>query len=123
MLRHPNSVRPRFQVEDFDGVVKHRTVSKSPGRPFEFKTVKEEDGWMVYFPAGHSLRIRKESEMIRLGFMDAPDLVDTNTGEIVPQVEMPSLKDEVRRKSAPSRSKAAKRQQLGQTQTAQVEAS
>ena len=43
-------------------------------------------GWMIYFPAGHSLHIASEEEMKRLGFMDADGtmlragLVDMQTG-------------------------------------------
>ena len=44
------------------------------------------DGWMVYFPQGHSMFIAADDEeqLARIGVLGQPKLVDMNSGEEVP---------------------------------------
>lgn len=42
----------------------------------------EQEMFMVYFPAGHSIRINKE-ELVRMGYHLRPRLIDMETGDVV----------------------------------------
>lgn len=81
-----DSVVQAFQVEAVEGhkTVMRATYNKEKGG-FDYTPVKEEWGFMVYFPGGHSLRVKDVKELERLGFTDKPKLVDLETGEEVPQ--------------------------------------
>jgi hypothetical protein len=45
-----------------------------------------EDGWMIYFPQGHSMFVAADDEeqLARIGVLGQPRLVDMNSGEEVP---------------------------------------
>jgi hypothetical protein len=92
-------VRMRFQVErhkhvrKFDpesgtGVVHYeRKITKNEegdviSRLARVEQEKEEviDGFMVYFPQGHSMFVETEEELHRLGLSKDAELVDMNTG-------------------------------------------
>lgn len=79
--------------EDQGGKVFRRRVAKQ---------VKEFGGYMVYFPRGHSIRIRDRETLRRLGFDRQPGFVDMESGEVMPmqQVSLKSLSE--RRTSLPS---------------------
>lgn len=86
---------PAFEVEEIPGKVKRtkymyeerdtgRTDAK--GNPIKShimksKTVEEPGGYMVYFARGHSIRVRNDAELHRLGLDRSPYLSDP-TGEI-----------------------------------------
>lgn len=90
-------VKPEFEVEILEGTEK---VIRSFYEDGKF-TQKEETiprGYMVYFPAGHSIRVRSMEEMRRLGFDRAPNLVDMESGEEIPKSNT-SLKENTRRRT------------------------
>ncbi len=77
-------VKPSFEVEVLEG---HDMVIKTVLEDGKFveKELKIPKGWMVYFPSGHSCRIRKEAEMVRLGFLNDPSMIDMESGEPAPK--------------------------------------
>lgn len=87
----PNNIVRRYQVERLSGtkkVTKAKYVFDDPDHKtshIEYEEVEEPLGFMVYFPAGHSIRIATETELRRLGFNRIPGLVDQDTGEIIEQ--------------------------------------
>jgi hypothetical protein len=97
----PLDIRPEFQVEKVHGKFnlpitilerdvktvgfnneKSITVNKLTHK---FRTV--EDGYMLYFPQGHSMFIPADDteQLERLGVLQAPRQVDMNSGELVPE--------------------------------------
>lgn len=58
------------------------------------------EGWMVYFPQGHSMFIAADDEeqLHRIGVLEQPRLVDMNSGEEVPMDLALSPKEIVERK-------------------------
>jgi hypothetical protein len=93
-----STIRPRYEVHKLDGKVDHEIFKMridDEGKPaggFESKIVKEDAGWMVYFPNGASIRVRTEAELTRLGFDKGADLVDMDSGDIVGNAGQTSLK-------------------------------
>ena len=98
-------IRPRFEVEEIDREVE-RIIYEKDEKSGEFKqtTTTEPFGYMVYFPTGASIRVRTEKELIRLGFADDPKLVDMETGDVVGQAKVGSLKRLSEQKSGRSKS-------------------
>jgi len=99
-------IKPRFEVEAVAGVV---TVTKyrrdaEKGINEEY-TVEEPYGFNVYFPSGNSIRVATRDELKRLGFDQAPGLIDMETGDEVSN-GIPSLKQQVQRRAGASRSRA-----------------
>jgi hypothetical protein len=112
-------IRPRYEVHKLDGKV-DRTITKQlvddDGKPtggFETEVIKEEAGWMVYFPAGSSIRIRTQAEMERLGFDKPPELVDMESGDVVGSTGTTSLKARVEQKTSRGRKTRPSVQQTG----------
>lgn len=72
-----------YQVEKFEGEVertKHRVNKES--KTLETIVEKEGAGFMVYFPKGHSIRVKNEAELAKLGLhYNAPAFYDPETGE------------------------------------------
>lgn len=70
----------RYETED------HPTKKNEKINKLVKEIVEAPRGWMIFFPAGHSLHIASEEEMKRHGFMDAEGrmvragLVDMQTG-------------------------------------------
>lgn len=64
---------------------------------FETKERIIRDGYMVYFPAGHSIFVESHAMLVKLGLAGAPTVVDMNTGEEVPIQETLSPKQLVER--------------------------
>ena len=97
---------PRFEVHPVDEELTRTilTPNKETGG-FDKKVVKEERKCFdVFFPNGHSMRVRGEDELRRLGFDTSPALVDMETGDIAPQAAT-SLKTHVERTTKLSRPK------------------
>ena len=90
------AIQPQFEVEVLKGKEKVTRVFFEDGAR---KEVVEEvpKGWMVYFPAGHSIRVRSQKEMNRMGFDQSPTMLDMESGEEV-STGM-SLKTNAQRKS------------------------
>lgn len=98
------NVKPRYEVHDR----RHETtvethISREGGRNVE-KKVEVPYGFDVFFPAGHSIRVRDEAELARLGFDQPADLIDED-GEVVGKVQM-SLKNHVQRRAGASTRRA-----------------
>lgn len=98
------NVKPAFEVEILEGT-KKRTVHMMVEGELTTKTIEEPLGYMVYFPSGHSMRVRNHNELKKLGFDRAPNLVDMESGDPVSQPQQQSLKSEVQRKTKPTRAK------------------
>lgn len=96
----PQAVKPRYEVHDRRGETTVEThIMREDGRNVE-KQVEVPYGFDVFFPAGHSIRVRNEAELHRLGFDQPADLIDED-GEVVGQVQM-SLKKHVQRRAGAS---------------------
>jgi hypothetical protein len=93
-----STIRPRYEVHKMDGKVEHEIFKMrvddngKPAGGFESHIIKENAGWMVYFPSGASIRVRNEDELKRLGFDRNADLVDMDNGDIVGSSGQTSLK-------------------------------
>ena len=59
------------------------------------------EGWMIYFPQGHSMFVAADDtdQLRRIGVLEQPALVDMNSGEVVPANLHLSPKEIVERKS------------------------
>lgn len=106
-------IQPMFEVhaipEDKEFVrtqIEYEEVAKgSNGRPIHkrvAKKVKESGGYMVFFPRGHSIRVRNTDELRAMGFHMQAGFVDMESGEVAPvqQVSLRSLSE--RRTALPS---------------------
>lgn len=76
-------IRPRFETEDVSDRKFTRRIAKHNGKTFSYAEKTEKGGFMVYFPQGHSIHVRTERELKRLGFDRAPSMIDMVTGEEV----------------------------------------
>jgi len=106
--------KPAFQAEKVTGtfwrMVMHIEEDVRKVGPLGNKEVitrslvpkKEEftDGYMIYFPQGHSLFVAADDEeqLKRIGVLEPPRLVDMNSGEEVPADIALSPKEIVERK-------------------------
>lgn len=119
-MRPGVDVQPRFEVEFVDEMVtdlKHKYIRPEKDKEgtvikaghFETEEVEAPFGYMVYFPQGHSLRVKSLEELRRLGFHRQPGLVDMESGEVIKEdTETLSLKDRVLRKTSAPRARAPK---------------
>jgi hypothetical protein len=96
-MQQAQDVKPAFEVEHLEG---QETVTRNFYKDGVFTQEDEEidKGYMVYFPNGHSIRVRTDKEMRRLGFLENPELLDMESGETVQQGNM-TLKENSRRKT------------------------
>jgi hypothetical protein len=91
-------IKPRFQVDKLKGKMPRRIATPKTDEEgkllggFEFEEIQQEAGWMVYFPNGSSIHVWTEEEMIRQGFMDDPELVDMETGNVMGPATQTDLK-------------------------------
>lgn len=100
-----SNVRPRYEVERLEGTVIETHVVREDGRNVE-KEVEVPAGYMVYFPAGHSIRVRTDEELKRLGYDQPAELIDED-GEVVGTTQQMSLKKNVAARSAASKRRKA----------------
>ena len=98
-------IKPAFEVEVLEGTDTVVQTVWEDGKMAE-KEIEVPKGWMVYFPSGHSCRVRKKGEMIRLGFLEGPSLIDMESGDEIANKPI-SLKETVRRKTKPRKHSAA----------------
>lgn len=95
------NIRPRYEVERVDEMVVETHLVRKDG-----KNIEEEKevpyGYNVYFPAGHSIRVRNDEELKRLGFDRPADLIDED-GEVVGSTAQQSLKKNVEHRAAASK--------------------
>jgi hypothetical protein len=89
------------QVAQFEDTGEKDKRGRPINRFIGFKKQKREvkDGYMVYFPRGHSIYVENEDALKRLNFDVEGGLVDMATGLPVPPdaIEPPSLKEVVAR--------------------------
>lgn len=97
------AIKPRFEVEAVDDTVTEKRIVRENGRNVETQ-VEVPYGFNVYFPAGHSIRVKDEEELRRLGFDHAPELIDED-GEVVGTTQM-SLKRQAQRRAGASKRRA-----------------
>lgn len=121
MERLNENVKPKFEVHPYEGpdVNEDGTVTRTHykyesekgeddriiKRGFVAYEVDEPAGFMVYLPSGASIRVRNETELKRLELIGESDLVDMETGEIIPRNEKVSLKEQSTRKTKSTRAK------------------
>lgn len=106
--------KPSFQVEkvtgDFTRVVMHIEEDVRHVGPLKDKAIiarklvpKTEhfsEGYMIYFPQGHSMFVAADDEdqLRRIGVLEPASMVDMNSGEVVPAQYALSPKEIVERK-------------------------
>jgi len=106
--------KPAFQVERMQGKFKRtvmhieedvRDVGPLKNKQIiarKMRPVEEEftDGYMIYFPQGHSVFVAADDEeqLRRIGVLEKPYTVDMNSGEIVPDHFHLTPKEIVQRK-------------------------
>src|SRR4051812_20918817 len=92
--------KPTFQAEkvtgDFYRMITHivedvREVGplgnkKIIARKLEARRELFNDAYMIYFPQGHSLFVAADDidQLTRIGVLEGPQMIDMNSGEIVP---------------------------------------
>jgi hypothetical protein len=97
-------IKRKFEVEALPDTTKRVLVKKENGKNFEYEEVAISGGFMVYFPQGHSIRVRNVEELRRLGISPSKiPLVDMNSGEEVGDEVSTSLKQSVERSTKPAR--------------------
>lgn len=85
-------VLPRYQTEPETHTFTKRTmkaVKNEKGEHEKFEAVEEEvtaDGYMAYFPQGHSIFIEDDKTLALYGLDKDPGLVDMESGDDVPGV-------------------------------------
>lgn len=93
MNAQAKDIKPAFVVQRIQGKYERTVVRYSKDenkKPVRNEEVEEfEDGYMVYFPRGHSIFVKTDKELERLGFANQPDLIDMNSGDIVGQLGIP----------------------------------
>lgn len=108
------NVKPQFQAEKVTGkfsrTVMHigedvRMIGPLKDKSIITRTltpVKEEftEAYMIYFPQGHSMLVAADDteQLMRIGVLDNPKMVDMETGEIVPDDFNLTPKEIVQRK-------------------------
>lgn len=111
LVTQPQNMKLKFEVEEIGPYKRTQRVGKratdgiTKGLVFSDETVEYDSAWMVYFPSGHSLRVETKDEMVRLGYMEPPPVIDMETGEeIMPTGHTLSPKEVVKRATAERRS-------------------
>jgi hypothetical protein len=117
-----DNVRPRFEVHKIEGKGVRRIASpkvklNAKGDPildkndiptllggFEYEDTEVDAGWMVYFPNGSSIHVWTEEEMVRQNFLDDPDLVNMETGDLMGKANTVSLKSKSEQKERGTKS-------------------
>ena len=100
------NIKPRYEVEFVDQDIEETHMVRENDRNVE-KKVKVPYGYNVYFPAGHSIRVRTKEELQRLGYDTPAELIDEETGDIVGTTQQHSLKRNVQHRAAASKRKNA----------------
>lgn len=98
------AVKPRYEVEKIDDTVIEKQMVRENDMNVE-KEVEVPFGYMVYMAAGHSIRVRDEAELKRLGFDKPAELIDED-GEVVGSTGQLSLKKSVERRVGASKRRA-----------------
>jgi hypothetical protein len=107
--------KPTFQCEKLEGkffrMVMHIEEEVRDVGPLKNKQIisrkivphREEfnEGYMIYFPQGHSMFVAADDieQLQRIGVLEQPQVVDMNSGELVPAQFAMSLKEVVEAKT------------------------
>jgi len=110
MAMPQRNIKPRFEVHPINRMVTETHYRRTEDGVNEAYSVQVPYGYDVYFPAGHSIRVRTDEEMQRLGFMDPPDLIDMDSGDVVGQSQPVSLQQVVMRRAAGATNARKRRQ-------------
>ena len=92
------NLKPRFEVHKMDGEAERTVVTPKVDKDgkllggFKTSKVKQDAGWMVYFPSGSSIHIWTAEEMERQGFLSDPELVNMESGDVMGTVSQTSLR-------------------------------
>jgi hypothetical protein len=97
-----DKIKPRYEVETVNETVIETHFVREDDRNVE-KKVEVPYGYNVYFPAGHSIRVRTNDELRRLGFDVPAELIDEDTGDVVGTTRSASLKQNVQRRAGAAR--------------------
>jgi hypothetical protein len=104
-MRGQQNIKPRYEVEFVDEMVKETHYVREDDRNVE-KEVEVPHGYNVYFPAGHSIRVRTKEELERLGYDQPAELIDED-GEVVGSTAQQTLKRNVQHRAAASKRRKA----------------
>ena len=99
IIGQSTNLKMAFEVEEVHNIILRKRVAHKEGKGLRFEDTetKLDTAYMVYMPAGHSILVETEAELIRLGFRAAPPVVDMETGEAVPITDTLSPKEIVKR--------------------------
>jgi len=92
------NVKARFEVHKLEGKGMRNIASPKADKEgkllggFEYEDIEVDAGWMVYFPNGSSIHVWTEEEMTRQGFLNAPTMVNMETGDDMGTASQASLK-------------------------------
>lgn len=100
MAMPQRNIKPRFEVHPVNQMIIETRYRRTEDGINEKYSVEVPYGYDVYFPAGHSIRVATDVELQRLGFMDPPDLIDMDSGDVVGQSQPVSLRQNVMRRAA-----------------------
>lgn len=103
MNTNKQNIQPAYEVEAVDDIVTEKHIKRVDGRNVEHE-VDVPYGYNVYLRGGHSIRVRTDAELTRLGFDKPAELVDDD-GEVVGSVQT-SLKRNVQRRVGASKRRA-----------------
>lgn len=112
IVTQTQNLKLKFEVDEVGEYTRKQRVGKratdgiTKGLVFTDEVITVPCAWIVYFPGGHSIRVESKEEMIRLGYMDPPPVVDMETGEEVMMTDTLSPKEIVRRQNQNTRRSA-----------------
>jgi hypothetical protein len=95
IVTQTQNIRAKFEVEEVGEYKRVKRIGRratdgiTKGLVFTDEVQVIPRAWDVYFPGGHSVRIESEEEMYRLGYLEAPPMVDMESGEEVPNSALP----------------------------------
>lgn len=110
-MQQQQNIKPRYEVEDrTDEMIVETHIKRVKAEDGvahnEEHEVEVPYGYDVFFPAGHSMRVRTKAELIRLGFHEPAELIDED-GEVVGSTAQHSLKKNVQHRAAASKRRKA----------------
>jgi hypothetical protein len=102
----PRDIKPAFFVQKQAGpftktVRRYKKVKEGDKvvNKLEVITKTYDHGYMVVFPRGHSIFVERESDMQRFGFLEDPQMIDMNSGDVVGRLGIPGLSMPVKAKT------------------------
>lgn len=75
-------IKPTYEVHPFNGTTTRNVCTiDEKTRQVVCKDEPDSGGYIVYFPKGHSIRVRDDEELAVLGFDKPAKLIDMETGD------------------------------------------